>query len=103
MTRPFCHERASERKRASGAETPPSAAEYVEANTMKYLFLKVMAVVVVALVALTLLFWLLKALIIAAIVAGLVVGGVAIARLFGRRPAQIVRYDPPTYNARRWR
>lgn len=70
---------------------------------MKYLFLKVMAVVVVAFVALTLLFWLVKTLIIAAIVAGLVVGGVAIARFFNRGPRAIVTYEPPRTGTRRWR
>jgi len=68
-----------------------------------HLFVKVTAIVAVAIVALFVLAFVLKIVILAAIVAALVVGGVAIARLFNRRPAQIVKYDPRTYDARRYR
>jgi hypothetical protein len=70
---------------------------------MMHLFVKVTAVVAVAIVALVLLAFVLKILILAAIVAALVVGGVAIARLFNRRPRAMVTYDPRSYGARRWR
>jgi hypothetical protein len=68
-----------------------------------HFFVKVTAVVAVALVALLVLAFVLKIVIIAAIVAALVVGGVAIARLFRRRPRAMVTYDPRSYGARRWR
>lgn len=68
-----------------------------------HLFVKVTAIVAVAIVALIALAFVLKILVIAALVALLVVGGIAIARLFGRRPTQMVRYDPRTSDARRWR
>jgi hypothetical protein len=71
---------------------------------MMHLFLKVTGVVLVALVALTLLGWILHLVIVAALVAGLVVAGIAIANFFrGRRPRAMVRYEPPTYDARRYR
>jgi hypothetical protein len=68
-----------------------------------HFFVKVTAIVAVALVALVVLAFVLKILIVAALVAALVVGGVAIARLFSRRPRAIVTYDPRTDYARRYR
>ena len=69
-----------------------------------HVFLKVTAVVAVAIVALVVLAFVLKIVIIAALIAAIVVGCLAVARLFGRRgPGAIVRYDPPTYDARRYR
>jgi tetrahydromethanopterin S-methyltransferase subunit E len=70
---------------------------------MMHLFVKITAVVAVAIVALIVLAFVLKIVLVAALVAALVIGGLAIARLFRRRPAAMVRYEPPTYDARRYR
>ena len=68
-----------------------------------HLFIKITAVVAVAIVALIVLAFVLKIVLLAALVAALVIGGLAVVRLFRRRPATLVRYEPPTYDARRYR
>ncbi|HEY0614169.1 MAG TPA: hypothetical protein VGC96_05995 [Candidatus Elarobacter sp.] len=68
-----------------------------------HLFLKVTGIVALALVALTLIGWILHLVILAAIIAAVVVGALAVVNLFRRRPRAVVRYEPPTYDARRYR
>jgi hypothetical protein len=71
---------------------------------MMHLFLKVTGIVAIALIALTVLGWILHLVVVAAIVAALIVAGIAVANFFrGRRPRAMVRYEPPTYDARRFR
>ena len=67
-----------------------------------HFFVRVTAIVAVALIALIVLAFVLKIVIIAALIAALVVGVLAISRMVGGRgrTGAVVRYEPPTYDAR---
>jgi hypothetical protein len=96
MTAPSCHNRQASARVL--AETRPPAAEYLGAEDMMNLFVRITAVVAVAIVALVLVGFLVKIVFVAAIVAAFVIAGLAIYNVFRRR-----RPAPPvvTYSARR--